>query len=32
MAMGKAIIGLLLLAVIVTVLIHRLRKLFMDTS
>jgi|GEM_PF-6760252 len=32
MAMGKAIIGLFLLAVVVAVLILRLRTMFIDTS
>ena len=32
MAVGKAIIGMLLLVVVVALLIFRLRAMFMDTS
>ena len=32
MAVGKAIIGMLLLVVVVALLIFRLRAIFMDTS
>ena len=32
MAVGKAIIGMLLLVVVVALLISRLRAMFMDTS
>jgi hypothetical protein len=32
MVVGKAIIGMLLLAVVVALLIFRLRAMFMDTS